>query len=165
MSFQEFGSWEEAMDAIAKAEQAANDRATEEQRSITYGDCWLTFDGASQLVIFGRVQSLTDLRAEMRGRGMSQEETDEDVRSIVNAFARGYRFGRAYSIACVEGELGDTHVSVMTPISHSAFDDAEAVRWNWAQLLNDAYWTLDPARRERLQWVRDVHERLSSKAV
>ena len=37
---------------------------------------------------------------------------------------RGYIFGKAYSVACVEGELGSTHILDMAEIGQSAFEIA-----------------------------------------
>lgn len=42
---------------------------------------------------------------------------------VVERYNRGYRFGRAFSEVEPEGELGDTHISQLFPITHDNLDE------------------------------------------
>ena len=45
---------------------------------------------------------------------------------VIDTYQRGYRFGVAYSPAAPEGDLGDTHISQMVPITREEWDEAVA---------------------------------------
>jgi hypothetical protein len=133
MSFQAFDSFEEAQAAMRAAEARANERATEAQRAIEYGDHWLSTDG--DLLIFGRVSTLEELDAAEQQLGVNQRERRQEQAMIEGAHARGYRFGWAYSLACPSGEMGSTHISMMVQITEHDFHAAESHHWNPLEIM------------------------------
>ena len=116
-----FDSIEDAFAWMEQQEMAANERATEEQKAITYGDYWIRFvsllGGMERLVIFGHVLPLDDMPEEDRGYVKATHD-------------RGYRFSRCYSVAAPRGELGDVHVSQIAKIPKSLFDLARLAGWD-----------------------------------
>ena len=44
-------------------------------------------------------------------------------------YDNGFRFGRAYSVVEPEGELGDTHVCDMVPITEEEFNQSKGLHW------------------------------------
>lgn len=128
MTFQSFDSMEDMYEAMRIAEETANGLVTDEQRQIGWGDCWLSI--AHDIVIWGRIWTMEELLASEKKAGA----TKADLRSMeiheTEMFARGYRFGKAYSIVVAEGELGSTHISTMVPIHEKAFDIAQDCHWD-----------------------------------
>lgn len=62
--------------------------------------------------------------------GLEDEEDIEETREIYAAPEMAhFRFTRGYSALCPQGEMGDTHTSVMTPISREEFLAAKAKGW------------------------------------
>ena len=54
----------------------------------------------------------------------------EILRVYKNKNMNGYRFVKAYSIACPKGELGDIHISTIEKIlSNAEFEDARKRDW------------------------------------
>ena len=110
MEFQGFDSYEEMMDAIDKAREAADTRVAPWQADVKAGDYFVQATEYGFL-IFGHVQ-----------------ESDEEFYKTDKG--KHFRFCRCFSVACPEGELGDVHVSVITlVISESVFRRYEAKHW------------------------------------
>ena len=134
MSFESFDSFEEAVQAMRRAEARANAAAHDEQVRITYGDYWMSAYDA-EFLIFGRVSTLAELDAEEKRLGAGVMERRVEQEMIEGAHARGYRFGKAFSIVEPDGEIGSTHCSVMVPITGEMFARAESHRWDGRIIL------------------------------
>ena len=75
-----------------------------------------------------------------------QEVVDEFVGTSAlmhDAYHRGYRFGRAYSPIVPDGELGDTHISEMVPISPEEFRSLKERDFDIRPLFAEAGWARD----------------------
>ena len=123
-----FDNTDDMFDAISRGVESAKARATEKQNAITYGDYWMRmWEG---FLIFGYIQTREELDAEERRLGASEEELESEHEAMDYSYSNGFRFGRAYSIIESEGELGDTHVSDMIPITKEEFEQAKECFWS-----------------------------------
>ena len=114
MSIIPFEGWEESQRIMREAEVKANASVVRRQRDIVYGSYWVRAS-ADGMLEFGQV--LGQSSAEYM-------QTKETIRALRDAYERGYRFSRAHSVLCPEGELGDTHLAVMWPITKEEFEKA-----------------------------------------
>jgi hypothetical protein len=127
MTVQSFDNAEDMFAAINRGVEAAKRRATPRQWAISYGDYWLrTFEG---FIIAGRITPEAELWGAEEELGASGEELEEERRMMEDSYADGFRFGKAWSIACPEGELGDTHISDMIPITKEEFEQLKDLDW------------------------------------
>lgn len=108
------GSWDELGKEMRKHEKIANEAILPKQREIVYGSYWIRAWG--NMLVFGRV-----LSREASETG----QTRETVRALRDAYERGYRFSRSYSVLDIHGELGDVHISVVWPIREEEFEAAQ----------------------------------------
>lgn len=127
--FQAFDDVDEMFASIRRGVEDAKSRATDKQNSITYGDYWMR-NWNNDLLIFGHITPYDDLVADSRRLCADEDEFQWEMESMKGNYDNGFRFGRAYSVACPEGELGDTHVSTMIPISEEAFEEAKSLNWS-----------------------------------
>ena len=134
-SYRKFDSIEEMFDYIEKQTQRANASLTAEQKAITWGSHWVRFLPSEQLIIFGRVFTLAEIEQGERSAGASTEELEYTLNSCRANHDRGYLFGRAYSVAEPDGELGDTHRANMWPITEQQFDEARQAAWNPSRIV------------------------------
>ena len=100
-----FATHEEAMARIEECRKAADARVKPWQAALKPGERFIYL--GEGLVIFGEVL-----------------ETYEEER------LKHYRFCRCYSVACLEGELGDVHVStVVALVSRRFFEGMRERGW------------------------------------
>lgn len=133
-SFHTFASVEEA-DMMMRTEAAlALKRALPEQRKITGGDHWMRL--ADGLTIFGYVFTFDEaMRGEIEA-GATKREAASGDQALRTAHAEGYRFGKAFSLAAPNGELGSTHVIDMMKISAAEFEVVRHEDWNIEAMLD-----------------------------
>lgn len=132
MEFESFDNIEDAFAAMAAREDAANERTTDEQRAIGYGDyftrVWETW--GDRLVIYGYIFTRDEFIKEERDAGSPEAELAWTLERMDSSYARGYRFGWCYSEVEPDGELGSTHVSTMLrKITREEFEAAKARGW------------------------------------
>jgi len=101
MDFEAFNSWEEAMEAIQNRKKECDAKTHVYQENLAKGDCFATDPGLGFL-IFGE---------------------------ILEEPADGYAFGKCHSIVVPEGEYGDSHISVLIPITREEFELARSRGW------------------------------------
>lgn len=95
--FTDYDSFEEMMQAIEKARISADAQVKPTQEKIKPGQFFINMRHGSELPIFGEVL-----------------ETEEEI--FKEPHMKNYRFTKAFSKACPEGEMGDTHVSEIAAI-------------------------------------------------
>jgi len=153
---------------MAEAEDAANAATTDAQRMIgTEGGprFWFRYVGEMDLFVFGEA-SPVDEAISLERQCYGDEPDADDLAEFAYVeqstrlrYDRGYRFGTAYSVACPEGELGDTHVSAMMPLDDEDFEVFRSAGWDpgessgGLQLCYEVYIRASRmlARRERKQ--------------
>lgn len=147
MEIESFDSIEDMFTEIRKWEDRANEQVTPEQTAIGEGDYWARpYEG---FVIFGRVAVHSEVRAKEKELGADEEELEFEDQHWQDTWRRGYRFGMAYSVACPEGELGTTHISVMTPITEFMYNQAKERHWDFNLCLHDGLsWAWNLIRTE-----------------
>lgn len=90
-----------------------------------YYDTW----GSGTLIVYGRITPLDEIRAQEKECGAGPAEIEYEITKLTDAYTRGFRYGRCYSVTEPDGELGFTHVSVMRKISGEQFEEAEERGW------------------------------------
>ena len=149
MTFQSFNTTEEMFAAIQRGVEQAQARTTPRQSEITYGDHWMRLwdSGYGEaILIFGEIYTRKRLMDEERELGAEEDEIREEMLMMDGSYARGFRFGRAYSVVEPDGELGDTHVSDMVPISQEEFDEARGLRWIPDEIVKLPWFATAPRR-------------------
>lgn len=107
MKFQSFDSFEDMLKSLNKARESADSRTTRAQMDIHPGS-FVEIDHGD-LMVYAMVLSPDD--------GCTDEEEAEYSRDLyAQPHMRGYRFSKAYSEMCPQGELGDIHVSTVTRV-------------------------------------------------
>jgi hypothetical protein len=130
-----YSSYEEMVDAMRQATKAANLAATPAQREIQPGDYWMRYLDEEDLWIFGRIFTLEELYTREMKAGAPADEAAQVVQEEVRAIGDGYRYGLAYSVFCPDGELGSTHIVVMTKLTKEQFDQAQDADWGMERLV------------------------------
>jgi hypothetical protein len=122
MTVHTFDSLEDLLQAVTQDREAADQCVLPFQAEAKVGDCYVRLLPDEGLVIFGE---LLDPTADCTGEELAE------VRSLYRQpHMRHYRFGRHYSVACEDGELGDIHVAnIAAIISRAAFAAAQALGW------------------------------------
>ena len=117
-----FGSFEEMMDHIEQGTEQAQQNVVSWQEAVKEGDYIVRAMPELGLIVYAQVVE-RDLSPDPDERAYEEE-------SNKHSHANGYRFCRAFSAACPEGELGDIHVSVMdATISKAVFEAAQQAGW------------------------------------
>lgn len=144
MSVTSYATFDEMMEALRAAEEAANERVTPAQASVTWGDYWAR-EFAGDFWIFGHIPTERETEASEREAGADPHELKEATLSLRRDHERGYRFGRAYSVACPDGELGSTHISEMeAKLTRGQFEAARRARWSMERLVSQGErWAID----------------------
>lgn len=146
MGIESFDNVEDMFASMNAAEDAANANLTPAQATIGWGDYWIRVLNEYDLVIFGQVRTIDELRAQLEEMAVPQDEIDSEVQMTLDSYKRGYRFGMAYSVACVDGELGDTHIADMLgAISEDEFKAAQNAGWELREAL-----VMSPTLRETI---------------
>lgn len=133
---QSFDSFEGMMAAMRDAQQEADSRVQDFQKALGPGMFYLSVDDDLNF-IYGQV---LDPAKRADGRPFESEEEAQDYMEQAECYGRPhmqhYRFVRASSQACPEGELGDMHVSTVAAVlDPQTFEAAKAAGWPGAREL------------------------------
>jgi hypothetical protein len=128
MSVRGFDNTDDMFTWMRQQEQAANDRVTPDQAEISYGDHWMR--PYEDIVIFGYVPTPDEQAASERELGADDEEIEYEREMLADTYARGYRYGKCYSVVEPEGEWGSTHISTMVKITKEQFEEAKEAGWD-----------------------------------
>lgn len=134
MTFESFESFDEMITTMHQREDAAMASLLPVQRALLpmRAFYWMRPAPEYDCVIFG-YYNLDDMIA-LEKSLTPQEElayfstwvSDCEHKNLV----RGYKSGRAYSVIEPTGELGDTHVANMWPITRESFEQARDLGWD-----------------------------------
>jgi|AACY02.16.fsa_nt_gi hypothetical protein len=130
MEFQTFDSFDDMMDAMRRNEEAADAMTAEWQTRIKPGDFVMRHDPSMDLWVYTEV--LDPVAEEEKHCDPDDPEDCEHMQYIREraAHAGNQRFGRHYSAACPEGELGNYHVVTTTAIiPERMFQEARDRDW------------------------------------
>ncbi len=119
-----YGSTEEMLEELRKDQEKAAEAAKTHHLKVEdfgHGDFFASVRPDHNCVVFGEVQT-------------HSEKYPEDTPAIQESRARGYLYGYCYSVLCVEGEIGSTHITrVSAKISREVFERAKANGWRHLQ--------------------------------
>lgn len=126
MVVQSFDTIEEMLASMEKDRVAADALTQPWQESLAPGDFFLRV--AQEVPIFCEV---LDPGAVSPGATEDERQDAQEAAAWYQDPAmRGYRFCRAFSRYCPQGELGDVHVSMATlKVDKETFDRAKAANW------------------------------------
>jgi len=105
--FQTFDTTEELFAVLDRNRQAADGACTPAQMALKPGDYYVRFLPEDDLVVYGEI---IDPVASDQEYGADADELAYLKELYSAPHMQGIRFGRHYSVMCVEGELGDMHV-------------------------------------------------------
>lgn len=130
----QFDSLEQAFAMMDEAEEEANQHVLPEQRAITWGDyavrVWSSPQvGTPPVMIFGQISTKPDLILGNLESGGNVDEAYEELRVLEGTHARGYRYGRWFSIIEPRGEYGEAHIADLWPLRAEEFVRAKANQW------------------------------------
>lgn len=132
MSFEIFDSYEALQQSMESAREKADANVTVGQTALKAGALVLRYDPDSELVIY---TELLDAIEGERAAGANEAEIAYVANLYNEPHMKNFRFGRHFSEACPDGELGDLHVCTV-----SAVMDRAAFDWfrenNWPSDLN-----------------------------
>ena len=107
MKVEFFDTLEEAQARLREAMEAADARVKPWQAAVKVGDCFIADGGEDGLLVFGEV-----------------------LEGYIEVHLQHYRFCRCFSVACLEGEVGDVHVStVLCRVSRVFFEAMRQAGW------------------------------------
>lgn len=98
----------------------ASESALPEQRSLTWGSYFLRAMPELGYYIFGRVFTVEEIAA---------DEEPIVVTGKQRSHERGYRYGIYHSVVEPDGEIGDTHMALLWPITEEDFNKAKEAGW------------------------------------
>jgi hypothetical protein len=152
-----FDNFEEMQKRMEEQLERAKSWIRPRQAAITYGDYWMRVWDAygDRILICGYIHTLDEVESEERRIMEEDDESREEIEAemayerqvMSNSYANGFRFGRAYSVIEPSGELGDTHVSQMIPITKEEFEECKSLNWVFEEVMY-------------LPWFRTAVERL-----
>lgn len=127
----QFDSHDAMRSHLRAAAEAAHRGLHSEQDRLTYGDYWVQFhDIANFHVIFGRIDTLEEVRDGEVNGGATATEADAVVAMTANDLVNGMMYGTAYDRFNPDGELGNTHKAHVWPIEERLFNAAAEARWD-----------------------------------
>jgi hypothetical protein len=148
MEVKAYDSFEEMQQAQAEAHEQATALTTQAQRALLKGQGFFWFQWVPEydMSVWGERWSVSKYatylelkaqEAELKGDPEDAAAWRDTIESDVENLARGYLSGKAWSLACDYGELGDTHVMQVVEIPSETFELARAHHWDIKALLRD----------------------------
>ncbi|MCK4817260.1 hypothetical protein KA005_15930 [bacterium] len=121
LEFQGFDSIEEMFEAEQKAQKAAAQKTKQWQMDLVKPGSYV-LRTAHDLLLFSEILDPVETACE--------EDKEHVIKSYAQEHMKYYRFGKHYSVACREGEMGDIHVStILAVITKEYFDAAREGHW------------------------------------
>lgn len=175
MTVRSFDSFDDMLEAMQEGTRQANIGLNERQQDLRddyeHTRYWVSPNHEEQILAFGVVFSA----AEARDRSIAtmppglvdldSEDLDEvlyEIDMYQQNRAAGYLFGEQFSIYIPDGELMDTHVSVVMPISKEAFEEARAAGWRAVVVPSFDLALMGPEAARKGGWtptlVEEMHE-------
>jgi hypothetical protein len=127
-------SFEDMQEAIVKAREEAAPFIEPFQRAAKAGDFYIHFNAEYELIVYGEILDPVETD---RAVGSDPEELEYLAQLYAQPHMADYRFARAYSPLCKDGELGDIHLTgIGKTISQAQFEQFKAL--NWPQMADRA---------------------------
>lgn len=81
------------------------------------------------LTIYGKWMTMEEIMEEELALGASAEEWEYTRKTMEAQLAEGFFWGKAYSVACVDGEYGLTPLRTAQAITEQEFENARSAEW------------------------------------
>jgi len=122
MTVEFFDSDEEMQAALAANREAASAQVRPWQRAVKPGDFYVHYNAEYELFVFGEILDPVAL--------CEPDEVEYLTKTYAQPHMADFRFARAHSPMCEEGELGDIHVlTIGAVISKDLFEQYRALDW------------------------------------
>lgn len=131
--------------SLSAQAQESMEHLYEPQRGITWGGYALRlqpYEEAGEtkvLAIFGYIYTVEEIEKQEIAAGSDVEggELRYMMERLYELYDEGYRYGNWYSTICVEGDIGDAHLSTLWPITEADYHHALNNRWEPPTYLLD----------------------------
>ena len=121
LGFESFDSFEDMQKAEERAQKSAAERTMDWQMNLVKPGSYV-LRMAHGLLLFSEILDPVETACE--------EDKEYVIKSYAQEHMKYYRFGKHYSVACGEGEMGDVHIStVLAVITKEYFDAAKEDHW------------------------------------
>lgn len=135
-----FSSAEAMFNYMDEEERKANEAILPKQREVTWGTYFWRYVEYVPCHVFAHVFSIEEIYLLEREHGADVNEAETTLRGKKQSHDRGYRYGMHYSTVEPDGELGDTHVTNVWPITKEDFEYARTHGWQPSlQMINRVY--------------------------
>lgn len=126
-----FENLDDFFKVLRQREDTALAGASDEQKLIGHGDCFENISAMPRFgfPVYGEIFTEEQFAQMERDCGAEEPEIEFELSVLRQAYMRGYRHGRCYSAWEPDGEIGDTHISVMRKISREEFEAAMERGW------------------------------------
>jgi hypothetical protein len=92
------------------------------------------------IVVFGSVETIEQVRGRLADQGLMRDEVEFEVQVTLQQHGKGFRFGRAFSELCPEGEFASTHVNqILMTITEDEFEAARRSDWQLLPLMLEGH--------------------------
>lgn len=132
MTVETYATTEELLASMTSAREAADESIQPWQRELKPGDKVVRLYG--DLVIFGQLLDVLEL--ERQEYDLDDPEEAAQCAEMARFYSpsgdwyQSFRFGKFYSVACTEGELGDVHLAtVAAKITEGTYELARVGGW------------------------------------
>ena len=131
--FSEFSELEAYLEGLAKLDEEALIASQIKPDDFKEGEYFVSVRPDFDVIIFGEIVHPHLPRNQYGDDG----EYEYEVKAEEDSRARGYVFARCYSVMCIDGELGHTHVGVINgKIDPALFERAKANGWRQGSAMN-----------------------------
>lgn len=151
-----FDNLDDMYGEIKRRTSEGNAHLSDQQQALTFGSTWcqFAFHLDPRLVIFGRVFTVEELRAQITAEEGSDAEAAAHVRQVKSVLEDGYMYGNGFSYWEPSGELGDTHRYNAWPIGEALYHAAQEVGGRIDDLPVEHKVALQVAYEQWLEWNR-----------
>lgn len=133
MSIRSYMTYVEMIEDMQRNEAAATTRIKDWQHSVVPGNYVVRAVPSYNIVIYGIIIDPIENEKQYYDNLSDPEQKGEyetSIESYGDGWKQSYRFGKFYSILCVEGEYGDIHLSSITKvITREEFESAKQNGW------------------------------------
>lgn len=131
--------------------KSADTRVNERQKLAAIGDCFIRLELDEDLVIYGEILDPSKpANEDHEYNEVILKEIEEEAVIYQEPHMKYMRWSRCFSVACDDGELGDTHCCTMNKfIKRATFEEARKRKWpntptDLLRLLMDCGESIEP---------------------